>query len=87
MKGIKIEHELWEEPTFLMSFVKLTMTNARGTQYVTHVFKDDFGSKRGPLPSRVKNVVKRIDIRTCHAPKWVQRTIEEHMPIAAILLS
>jgi hypothetical protein len=84
---IKVEHALWEEPTFLRSFVELTMTNARGTQYVAHVRKDDFGSEQEAYPSRVSNVTTHVSIRTRSAPKWVQKTIEEQIPIVAIMLS
>jgi hypothetical protein len=84
---IKVEHDMWKEDTYQMSFMKLTMTNARGTAYSTHIFKDDFGSKRGPYPSRVTNAATGVSIRTRNTPKWVQRTIEEQLPIVAILLS
>jgi hypothetical protein len=67
--------------------MKLTMTNGRGTQYVTHIFKDDFGSKRGAYPSRVSNGTTGVTIRTRNAPKWVQRTINEQLPMIAIMLS
>lgn len=83
---IKIEHDMWEEGYYGVSFMKLTMTNARGTQYVTHVFKDDFGSEQGAYPNRVSNVANGVSIRTRSAPKWVQKTIEEQLPIVAIML-
>jgi hypothetical protein len=83
---IKVDYEV-VKMGYQMTFMKLIMTNARGTQYVTHVFKDDFSSVRGAYPSYVTNVTTHLSIRTRNTPKWVQRTINEQLPIIAIMFS
>lgn len=81
-EAIKVEHE--KRASHL---VALTMTNNRGTVYRAFVHKSNFARIGGPLPNRVSNVTTHVSIRTCSAPKWVQKTIEEQLPIVAIMLS
>jgi len=84
---IKIEHEMWGERLNWARFVIITMTNNKGTQYVTHVFKGDFESDKGAYPSRVMNVINGVSIRTRNAPKWVRDTIEQQLPVIKIMFS
>jgi|694.fasta_scaffold00444_80 hypothetical protein len=82
---IEVKHELWDVGHAWSHFVTITMTNDRGTTYQTHVFKESKCRLLGP--GRVTNAATGVSIRTCSAPKWVQRTITEQLPIIAIMLS
>jgi hypothetical protein len=82
---IKVEHDMWDAGHAWSQFVTITMTNDRGTTYQTHVFKESKCRLLGP--GRVTNLSKRMDMRIRNAPKWVQNTINEQLPIAAIMLS
>lgn len=79
---IKIEYTYDDIGPDYMRWVDIHMTNKRGTQYRAMF------SCSGPKVLSVYNVTNG---RCCssleNAPKWVQKTIEEQMPIVAIMLS
>jgi hypothetical protein len=79
---IKVEYE---RRGYQWPFIKLTMTNARGTTYLADIFKQSASLKLGP--GLVTNAATGVSIWTRSAPKWVQRTINEQIPIVAILFS
>jgi hypothetical protein len=62
-------------------WVDMHMTNKKGTEYGAEV-------SVGGVVRYVHNITKdRHYYRITDAPKWVKKTIEEQLPIVAIMLS
>ena len=78
---IKIRFEAYTTGPEFMRCVDIHMTNKRGTEYGATVFV-------GGVVRYVHNITKdRRYYRITDAPKWVQKTIEEQLPVVAIMLS
>lgn len=79
---IKIEYISNTKGPEYMWWVQIYMTNKRGTKYTTMVARPD------PVaPRYVHNVTNDRYCTMKNAPKWVKKTIEEQMPVIAIMLS
>lgn len=79
---VKVEHTLYDTGPDLYGWVDLEMTNERGTTYTTMVDKFTKLTHNYVINQKTKRMV-----RLQKAPKWVQKTIEEQLPVAAIMLS
>lgn len=78
---IKVRFEAYTTGPEFMRWVDIHMTNKRGTEYGAMV-------SVGGVVRYVHNITKdRRCYRITDAPKWVQKTLEEQMPIAAIMLA
>ena len=66
-----------------MWWVDIHMTNKRGTQYRAVITR----TYNGCLVRHVFNVPNDRYYCLKDAPKWVQKTIEEQLPVVAIMMS
>ncbi len=78
---IKIHFKTYTTGPEFIRYIDIHMTNKKGTKYKTTVFE-------GGVVRYVHNITKdRRYYRMTDAPKWVQKTIEEQLPVVAIMLS
>lgn len=63
--------------------VDIHMTNKRGTEYRATITR----TYNGCSVRHVFNIPNDRYYRITDAPKWVQKTIEEQLPVVAIMLS